>query len=577
MSKSILKSNNSFVGAAFLSDKEAFHTSNKNLNLFNLVQSTSFSIDVPHERQKQLGSATYIIDEPFFQPDVSLEISYLPNTDLNNEKFNFFSSGNANGLRPALSGVSNASTNFYLFNNTTGKNDALDSITFAPSARTTTNYTVTVQSVGGGNRYFIDGVRQPTLELTEGNTYVFDWSDSSAQSHPVRFSTTSDGTHGGGSEYTVGVTKDDSNYKTTIVVALGAPTLYYYCQYHAGMGGQANTISDAINYTVTVQNVGGNKYFIDGVQQPTLELIEGNTYVFDWSDSSAQGHPFRFSTTSNGTHAGGSEYTVGVTKDDSNYKTYIAVATDAPTLYYYCQLHSAMGGQANTPSPANNLDNYEILAFGNAFLTNYSLNYAIGGMPLVSTSYICSTMKFEEGTGNSMEAVPVNLQNGTSTNVGRCDFTFVNGSKNPPIVSPVATNSEVTMQNLQIGGQNLSGIHYLQSVNLNLNLSRISSYGLGSDFAYNRKLQLPAQGSFSATSLVSGFNAGELTGLLSNESSYSFDVVLASGQDKVLYRIENAKLESYSYEMSVNEIMTFNSQFSFPVNESEGLLISGTS
>ena len=41
--------------------------------------------------------------------------------------------------------------------------------------------------------------------------------------------------------------------------------------------------------------------------------------------------------------------------------------------------------------------------------------------------------------------------------------------------------------------------------------------------------------------------------------------------------IENAKLESYSYDMSVNGTMTFNSEFSFPVNESEGLLISGTS
>mgnify|MGYP003147356192 CR=1 FL=1 len=358
MSRNILKSNNSFVGAAFLSDKEAFHTSNKNLNLFNLVQSTSFSAVVPHEREKQLGSPTYIIDEPFVQPDVSLEISYLPNTDLNNERFNFFSLGSANALRPALSGTPNASTNFYVFNSSDEVEDALDDLTFSSNL---------------------------------------------------------------------------------------------------------------------------------------------------------------------------------------------------------------------------DLSGYDVLAFGNAFLTNYSLSYAIGGMPLISTSYICSTMKFEQATGNSMEAVPINLQSGNSTNVGRCNFNFSNGSKNPPVVSPVATNSEVTMQNLQVGGQALGGVHYLQSVNLNLSLSRISSYGLGSDFAYNRKLQLPAQGSFSATSLVSGFNAGELTGLLSNESSYTFDVVLASGQDKVLYRVENAKLESYSYDMSVNGTMTFNSEFSFPVNESEGLLISGTS
>ena len=108
-----------------------------------------------------------------------------------------------------------------------------------------------------------------------------------------------------------------------------------------------------INITVTFQNVGGaNKYFINGVQQDTLELYEGNTYIFDWS--AASGHPLRFSTTSDGTHGGGSEYTTGVTVDSSNYKTTIVVASAAPTLYYYCQYHSGMGGQANTPVPANN-------------------------------------------------------------------------------------------------------------------------------------------------------------------------------------------------------------------------------
>ena len=82
-----------------------------------------------------------------------------------------------------------------------------------------------------------------TLDLAEGGTYVFDWSDSTAQAHPIRFSTTADGTHGGGSEYTTGVVKDDSAYKTTITVAASAPTLYYYCQSHSGMGGQVNTNS----------------------------------------------------------------------------------------------------------------------------------------------------------------------------------------------------------------------------------------------------------------------------------------------------------------------------------------------
>ena len=67
-------------------------------------------------------------------------------------------------------------------------------------------------------------------------------------------------------------------------------------------------------FTVTVAFAdGGNRYFIDGVQQPTLELVEGATFKFDVSDGTVGGHPFKFSTTSDGTHSGGSEYTTNVT------------------------------------------------------------------------------------------------------------------------------------------------------------------------------------------------------------------------------------------------------------------------
>ena len=106
-------------------------------------------------------------------------------------------------------------------------------------------------------------------------------------------------------------------------------------------------------FTVTVVSTGsGNKYFIDGVQQATINLVEGGTFRFDQSDSSNSGHPLRLSTTSGGTHSGGSEYTTGVTTNgtpgSSGAYTQIEVASSAPTLYYYCSIHSGMGGQANT-------------------------------------------------------------------------------------------------------------------------------------------------------------------------------------------------------------------------------------
>ena len=147
-------------------------------------------------------------------------------------------------------------------------------------------------------------------------------------------------------------------------------------------------------FTVTVVNVCGyNKYFIDGVQQATLTLAEGGTYVFNWS--AATGHPVRFSTTSNGTHSGGTEYTTGVTKDDGNYLTTIQVADSAPTLYYYCQYHSGMGGQINTESATT----WGLLAWGQgAWGDQNDASVSVTGV--VSTTAIGSvTIDAEIGEG----------------------------------------------------------------------------------------------------------------------------------------------------------------------------------
>mgnify|MGYP001283323965 CR=1 FL=1 len=121
-------------------------------------------------------------------------------------------------------------------------------------AAPSTTYVVTVAAKGSydsgsANAFYIDGVERPTLTLTEGNTYYFIQSDASnaaGGSHPLRFSTTANGTHGSGSEYTTGVTVVGTpgtlGAYTKITVAASAPTLYYYCSNHSNMGGQLNTV-----------------------------------------------------------------------------------------------------------------------------------------------------------------------------------------------------------------------------------------------------------------------------------------------------------------------------------------------
>jgi hypothetical protein len=116
-----------------------------------------------------------------------------------------------------------------------------------------------------------------------------------------------------------------------------------------------------IIYNVTVANGSniygtGNKYYISGFDavSPSLNLIEGQTYVFRQSNSSNDTHQLRFSTTPDGTWGGGVEYTSGVTlvgtAGSLGAYSQITVGNNTPTLYYYCVNHSGMGGTANTPA-----------------------------------------------------------------------------------------------------------------------------------------------------------------------------------------------------------------------------------
>ena len=116
----------------------------------------------------------------------------------------------------------------------------------AQSATETINVSVAANNSGSGNVYVIDGTQRKAISLNVGTTYTFIHSDS----HPFRFSSTSDGIHGGGTEYTTGVTK--SSGSTIIEVTSLTPTkLYYYCSIHQGMGASATMVNSNVDSSVT--------------------------------------------------------------------------------------------------------------------------------------------------------------------------------------------------------------------------------------------------------------------------------------------------------------------------------------
>ena len=153
-----------------------------------------------------------------------------------------------------------SNTEFQYLNNASSNIQAqIDGIT-AGTASQTIVITVKVADDGSGSQnvfYFLSGTdsgagtRSSNFIFQLGFKYKFDLSDSSLSGHNFKFSTTRDGTHGGGSEFTTNVTSSGSPGSAnayqqieitpeTLGIAGATSKLYYYCSTggHTGMGGQ---------------------------------------------------------------------------------------------------------------------------------------------------------------------------------------------------------------------------------------------------------------------------------------------------------------------------------------------------
>jgi len=143
----------------------------------------------------------------------------------------------------------------------------------------TITYTVTVATgttqYGTGNKYYINGELAPVLYLQEGNTYIFDQSDTTNATHTIAFSTNANNSPA--ATYTTGVTTTgvpgNAGANTTINVApvrtTGAPLLFYYCTAHTGMGNTAQTISptsETTEFNPQIDEVIGEAFERTGVR-----------------------------------------------------------------------------------------------------------------------------------------------------------------------------------------------------------------------------------------------------------------------------------------------------------------------
>lgn len=244
-----------------------------------------------------------------------------------------------------------------------------------------------------------------------------------------------------------------------------------------------------------------------------------------------------------------------------------------------------------------------VMSFGNGYLTSYSTEASVGGMPtvsvtveglntLLSTSTSGYSPAINTDTGLRLSNTIYKLPTATTNADGTGDTRKISVLRPGDITvtltqadSPLNGTFTGSMSDYSTMGADLTTAK-IQSYSLSFDLSRSAIEGLGSRYAYDREVNFPSTISLSLDALVGDINTGSWNDLI--ECSKVFDVQIdmkdpvcspASRQTVVRYTMKNARMLSQSYSQGIGDNQTVTYQFQTthggPSQTDKGLFMSG--
>jgi hypothetical protein len=283
---------------------------------------------------------------------------------------------------------------------------------------------------------------------------------------------------------------------------------------------------------------------------------------------------------------------------------------------------------------------YDVIGFGNCFLSNYSVSASVGGFAKASASFQSSNIIYECKQAKSWINKFIETSNLISeSDVGEDDFIrFQNGgrveSEDGITVEEEILGSTIPSLDLEKGGARIidgglvfepllydsyasaispGGISIkvknldhggpllyrdegnycfspeiaIQSFDIQVPFERDNFYGFGAIHAYGRKLKRPQLGTISFEITAAAFKQGRLDDIFCDDGFYDMEIILQNNcqlycvksekRDKqMVYKINKAKLENYSYSLGIGGNASVNCSFTFGMGKFEGLSISGT-
>lgn len=166
-----------------------------------------------------------------------------------------------------------------------------------------------------------------------------------------------------------------------------------------------------------------SNFVIDSTANKPLTMLKNFTYVFDVSDNSNTGNVLAFSSTSDGTHGGGSEFVGNVTRSGTpgtagaTVSIYINDSTPDTSFHYYC-VGTSGAGAAITVKPHN----IDLLSEISADITTTATTVApaINDVTTIAQTSNLNAITAVSAALAAVNAVNSNLSdiNTTATNIG---------------------------------------------------------------------------------------------------------------------------------------------------------------
>lgn len=268
-----------------------------------------------------------------------------------------------------------------------------------------------------------------------------------------------------------------------------------------------------------------------------------------------------------------------------------SILTNTGDRNFYVLISPDQGKDANADL---NVNDYNVLGIGNAYITNYEISVAVNQLATVTCSFVGSNASVTNyssgqympsvdvaGTGQSAEGA--NKKFGISFYDNSRSSRYMTGFRDVFESGCSYAGCVITATPALISGMRL-GMDFknFQDLNISIPIERKSLYGFGSNYPFVRKIQKPILGKMNLSSLVDTVSTENLAKTFESEdvsiSGYNFEIVFSNptGASKFALKIANAKLDSYSIGSQIGDRSTIQTSWSFEINDSTGILMSGS-